>query len=167
MRLTACAAAALGAALLGPAVAAGQAQRPRPPRAPTSAALVAEGRVLLGSKDLDAAKTKFEQALERDPRSASAHDLLGFVLGLQGRTAEAIAEFERAVAIEPSLFEAQYHLGATLWWTKETGRARAVLERAVLLRPDHAEARYYLGVAKRQLGDLPAAIADLRLAVRR
>src|SRR6266850_2032040 len=95
-----------------------------------------------------------------------AHDRLGFVLGAQGRTDEAIAEFEQAIAIRPSFFDAQYHLGATLWWTKQVDRARVVLGRAVTLRPTHAEARYYLALVQRQQGDVRAAIRDLRIALR-
>src|SRR5262245_35748702 len=135
-------------------------------RVSAAAALISEARALAARNQLDAAKGKCQQALELDPNSATAHDLLGFVLGLQGRTSDAIAEFDRAVTLQPKLFDAQYHLGATLWWTRQLDRARAALGRAVSLRPSHAEARYYLGVTERQLGDVEAAIADLRTAVR-
>ena len=57
------------------------------------------------------------------PRLAVALDRLGFVYGLQGRTAHAIAEFERAREGDPALFDAFYHLGATLWWTGDAERA--------------------------------------------
>ena len=68
-------------------------------------------------RDLDAAARAYSEAIRLDPRLAVAHDRLGFVYGLQGRTADAIAEFERARECDPTLFDAHYHLGATLWWT--------------------------------------------------
>ncbi len=47
---------------------------------------------------------------------ARAHDRLGFVLGQQGRTVEAVERFREAVRLDPKLADAHYHLGATLWW---------------------------------------------------
>ena len=51
---------------------------------------------------------------------AHACDRLGFALGQQGRTADAIARFRQAAAMSPQLFDAHYHLGATLWWTRDS-----------------------------------------------
>ena len=52
-------------------------------------------------RDLDAAARAYTEAIRVDPRMAVAHDRLGFVYGLQGRTADAIAEFERARECDP------------------------------------------------------------------
>ncbi|HMD34430.1 MAG TPA: tetratricopeptide repeat protein, partial [Vicinamibacterales bacterium] len=59
------------------------------------------GRELERQQNLDAAAAEYRAALERAPNLAAAHDRLGFLLGLQGHTAEAIAEFEKAVALQP------------------------------------------------------------------
>ena len=117
-------------------------------------------------RDLDAAARAYSEAIRLDPRMAVAHDRLGFVYGLQGRTADAIAEFERARECDPKLFDAQYHLGATLWWTGDNARALEALAVAVRLQPDHAEARYYLGLSLKKRGDLLAAIDELETSVR-
>ena len=80
------------------------------------------GTELEARKQLDEAALAYQQAIRTDPHLAVAHDRLGFVYGLQGRTADAVAQFERARQIDPGLFDAQYHLGATLWWTGEPDR---------------------------------------------
>src|SRR5262245_11934344 len=77
---------------------------PQTARAPDRASARAHylrGTTLEQQHDLAGAAVEYQAALERDPAMAVAHDRLGFVLGLQGRTADAIAEFERAVALQP------------------------------------------------------------------
>src|SRR4051794_31573948 len=80
------------------------------------------GTVLEAQRSLDEAARAYQQAIHFDPALAIAHDRLGFVYGLQGRTADAVGEFERACAIDPAMFDAHYHLGATLWWTGQSAR---------------------------------------------
>src|SRR4051812_17104042 len=99
-----------------------------PAAAETQSLLITADRPV-ASKQLDEARTAIERVLAADPGSAAAHDRLGYVLGLQGRTEDAIAEFERAVALQPNLADAQYHLGATRWWTKQIDAARAARAR--------------------------------------
>src|SRR5262249_57032222 len=65
-------------------------------------------------RNLEAAAVEYRAAIAGAPGLAEAHDRLGFVLGLQGHTAEAIAEFEQAIALQPSSFDARYHPRATL-----------------------------------------------------
>src|SRR5215207_5078866 len=61
-------------------------------------------------RELEPAAREYGAAIRLDPCLAVAHDRLGFVHGLQGRTADAIAEFERARECDPRLFDAHYHL---------------------------------------------------------
>src|SRR5262245_52057324 len=114
----------------------------------------ARGTTLEAQQNLDEAARAYEHAIQLDPRLAIAHDRLGFVHGLKGRPADAIAEFQRACAIDPALFDAQYHLGATLWWTGQYEQALDALKNAVNLQPNHAEARYYLGLSLKKRGAL-------------
>ena len=93
-----------------------------PPNDTARAALLDQGRTFLAANDLEQARATAERVIALDPTSGEAHDLLGFVLGKQGHTAEAIAEFERAVQLHPTLFDAQYHLGATRWWPADDKR---------------------------------------------
>jgi tetratricopeptide (TPR) repeat protein len=108
-------------------------------------ALLEAGLVREREKDFPAAAAAYTEAIEYAPRLAEAHDRLGFVLGQQGRTQEALLQFEQAVHLNPALFDAQYHLGATRWWTRDFAGALLALQAAVTLRPDPQEARYYLG----------------------
>ena len=117
-------------------------------------------------KDWNAAAAAYSEALRLAPGMAEAHDRLGYVLGQLGRTDEALDEFRRAVEANPKLFDAQYHLGATLWWTKDPAARSCRCARPSRCGPSHAEARYYLGAALRQTGELEAAVATLREAVR-
>ena len=54
------------------------------------AAPLARADQLVAAGQVDAARVIIEQVLADDPESAAAHDRLGFVLGLQGRTEEAL-----------------------------------------------------------------------------
>ena len=65
-------------------------------------ALLDQARTFMAANDLEQARATAEQVIAADPTSGEAHDLLGFVLGKQGHTAEAIAEFERAVQLRPT-----------------------------------------------------------------
>src|SRR3954468_7488525 len=117
--------------------------RTRPPEAPLASVdrLIAAGR-------LDEARGALEKMIAANPSSAPAHDRLGFVLGKQGATAEAIGEFRTAVSLDPKLADAQYHLGATLWWTKDIEAAREAVEGAVKVPPPHPRSRCHLGLTE-------------------
>src|SRR6185369_14735939 len=56
-------------------------------------ALIETGLVREREKDFPAAAAAYAKAIEYAPRMAEAHDRLGFVLGQQGRTGEALLEF--------------------------------------------------------------------------
>ena len=139
---------------------------PVPAKDASAAALLERGQALEARNDLAGAAEAYRQAVDLAPKNARARDKLGFVLGRQGRTEEALEAFASAVKIDPTLFDAHYHLGATRWWTKDLKGALEPLRVAVRLRPKHPEARYYLGLTLKQLGDLDAAIEHLRIAAR-
>ena len=66
----------------------------------------AEAHFLLGllkerQKDLPAAAAAYVKTIGYAPQMAEARDRLGFVLGQQGQTREAITRFEEAVQLDP------------------------------------------------------------------
>ena len=60
-----------------------------------------QGSRKLAEGDLEGAAQALDAALEADPGYAKAHNLLGFVLGQQGKLPEAIKELHQAVALDP------------------------------------------------------------------
>src|SRR5204863_1862970 len=98
-------------ALLAPQRASDHARPVERPLAPVDR-LIALGR-------LDDARSALEKMIGADPSSARAHDRLGFVLGKQGATTEAIDEFRKAVSLDPTRAAGHYHLGATLLCTTD------------------------------------------------
>jgi cytochrome c-type biogenesis protein CcmH/NrfG len=60
------------------------------------------GEILLKGKQYDKAATEARAVLERDPRSAAAHVLLGDALAGQGRCPEATQAYDEALALDPA-----------------------------------------------------------------
>jgi Tfp pilus assembly protein PilF len=72
------------------------------PRADSARAHLLRGAALEREGQLEPAAGEYRAAVALAPKMAEAHDRLGFVLGLLGRTAEALDEFKLAVALQPS-----------------------------------------------------------------
>jgi tetratricopeptide (TPR) repeat protein len=68
---------------------------------PDAAALVKDGQKLLADGNLDAAVSKFREAVAAEPERYEAHDALGQALDLQGQYTEAREHLERAIALAP------------------------------------------------------------------
>src|SRR5512144_57505 len=66
-------------------------------------ALIQAGIAHERAGDLAAAAEAYRKALQLAPKSAVAHDRLGFTLGQQGDTEGAVEECRKAVALDPRL----------------------------------------------------------------
>jgi len=61
--------------------------------------------------DLKRGDDLVSQALALDPNYADAHMLKAYILWVQTRLAESIAEAERALALDPAIVDAYWNLG--------------------------------------------------------
>jgi tetratricopeptide (TPR) repeat protein len=111
----------------------------------------------------------WEDTLAKHPDSSRGHNNLGTVLlGIPGRSADAIAQFEEALRLEPTYVEAHNNLATEL--AKIPGRladAIAHYEEAIRLKPDYVEAHSNLSLELAKIpGRLPDAIAHGEEALR-
>jgi superkiller protein 3 len=60
--------------------------------------------------DLDTAKNKYQQVLERNPQHATAHVRLGAIAYKKNDTHEARQQFEFALRVDPNQQQARYNL---------------------------------------------------------
>ncbi len=115
------------------------------PADPLAAAL-AQAQACQKAGDLPAAEQHCRRALAADASSAAAHNLLGALLGQQGRIAEATAAIRRALELRPELAEAYYNLAAVALSQNQLDEAAACWRRVVRIEPGYVDAHYNLAV---------------------
>jgi len=105
------------------------------------------------------------QAVEANPESIRALNLLAVQLLRVGRDRDALETLERAAAIDPDEPLVQRDLGSALWKTGRRNEALGHYRTAVALHPDDAEAQYFLGGALSAMGLRDEGLAHLRRAL--
>ena len=100
--------------------------------------------------DFGDAEAHYRQALAGRP-NAETHNGLGFVLGRQGRTDEALAEFNKAIDADASYTPAYNNLAETLARQGKFAEAEQYYERSLALKPSPFVYNA-LGVVQRRLG---------------
>lgn len=104
--------------------------------------------------ELDAARERFERALQIDEGEIDASYQLGRIARQQKRYADAIQNFEHVVAHDPahSLHEIWREVAATYIAAGQFEDARMALDRFLELRPSDPEGLYLMGRAHAGLG---------------
>ena len=105
------------------------------------------------------------QALAKSPDDASAHNVLGRLMGRAGADSKQVAaEFRDAIRLKPDFAEAQNNLGLVLTQSGDDEAAIAAFREAVRLAPSWAEAHDNLGAALTP-ADVAGAIRELEKAL--
>jgi Tfp pilus assembly protein PilF len=104
--------------------------------------------------ELEAARERFERAVQIDADEIDAHYQLGRIARQQKRFADAIKHFEQVVARDPShsQYEIWREVGATYLAADQFEDARAALERFLDQRESNPEGLYLMGRAHAGLG---------------
>jgi serine/threonine-protein kinase len=105
-------------------------------------------------------------ATAEDAGEAGAHETLGQVELLLGRTAEAVRDFERAVAAQPNSVEARFGLAEALERQGDASGAERAHRRAVELQPGWWGTHSHLGVFLLRQGRLEESLPSLSEAIR-
>lgn len=110
------------------------------------------------------AEAAFRHALELNPGYASAHQWLGFTLGVTGRLDDARAAMKRAQQLDP--FSASINTSAVwpVYWARLFDEAIEGFRAAVALHPGYWVAHYYMGLSYAHKGEYGQAILALRHA---
>ena len=122
----------------------------------------------LRSNENGQAVRELKAAVALDPRSATAHMLLGQAYLAQGAyemMAEAKAELQQALSLDPKLVWARFHLAKIHFDLGRLEKARDELERGLAERPNLPHFLTLLGEVNRKLGNASRSIELHRKAL--
>lgn len=91
------------------------------------------GNLRRASRDLTAAKTCYEMALQIDPNFAAGHYNLGLTLKALGCFTDAIAAYQQAIVLTPTYAEAYQNLGVVLLKVGNVPDSLAAFGKAIAL----------------------------------
>jgi tetratricopeptide (TPR) repeat protein len=123
------------------------------------AALAGRGWVALRGGDLQAARERFQAAVQADPTYVPARFGLGETALAQGDTWVAVQAYEAATRHDPESAEAWTGLGRARIAAGDASAAREALERALELDPGSSEARRALDGLEASPAAVPAVVA--------
>lgn len=117
--------------------------------------------------ELDAARERFERAIQIDDDEIDAHYQLGRIAVTQKRLADAVRNFEQVVSRDPahSQHEIWREVGATYIAAGQFEDARDALERFLENRPSDPEALYLMGRAHAGLGHRREAASSMQACI--
>lgn len=117
--------------------------------------------------ELDAARERFQRAIEIDPEELDAHYQLGRIARAQGQLPDAIKHFEQAVARDQThaQHEIWREIGATYIAAGQYADAHDALERFLDHRQLDPEALYLMGRAHAGLGQRREAAASMQACI--
>ena len=117
--------------------------------------------------ELDAARERFERAVQIDDDEIDAHYQLARIARQQKRLTDAIRNFEQVVSRDPShaQHEVWREVGATYIAAGQFEDARNALERFLERRPSDPEALYLMGRAHAGLGHRREAASSMQACI--
>jgi tetratricopeptide (TPR) repeat protein len=117
--------------------------------------------------ELDAARERFERAIQIDEEEIDAHYQLGRIARAQKRFADAIKNFEQVVARDRShnQHEIWREVGATYIAAEQYEDARNALEQFLEHRPSDPEGLYLMGRAHAGLGHRREAASSMQACI--
>ena len=117
--------------------------------------------------ELDAARERFERAIQIDPEEIDSHYQLGRIARQQKRLGEAIGHFEQVVSRDPSHAQQEVwrEVGATYVSAGQYADAITPLETFLDRRPSDPEALYLLGRAHAGLGHRSEAASSMQACI--
>ncbi|HLJ49570.1 MAG TPA: tetratricopeptide repeat protein [Bryobacteraceae bacterium] len=110
--------------------------------------------------------TLFQRGIHMSPNNEIANQGMGTALMLRNQPADAIPYYRRALELQPNMFESNYSLGRAYEAVGMCNEGEPYLLRASQLNPRDSKTVLYYGVCQYNLGQLKAAEATLRQAIR-
>jgi tetratricopeptide (TPR) repeat protein len=96
-------------------------------------------------KHYDQAIDSFKQAVQADPKSADAYNLLGmayrhrYIQVLKDLKDKEVAAFQKAIEVDPNNWVALVNLGSSYYYMGEKAKAAPLFKKALSLNPNHPE----------------------------
>ena len=116
--------------------------------------------------ELKKAIDSYDQAIEINPKDASAYNNRGIAKAQSDDFHNAIADFNQAIEINPKDEGAYHNRGIAKDQSGDFHNAIADFNQAIKINPKYANAYHSRGIAKAQSGDLHDAIADFNQAIK-
>jgi tetratricopeptide (TPR) repeat protein len=116
--------------------------------------------ILIRQNQLDEAKAKTIDELQRNPSNVDAYNLLGMIQGEQQDLAGATASFQKALKIKPASTRTHNNLGGLYVVEKRPDLAEKEFREVLRLDPGNRDAHYNLGVLLMMKGSPATAIAQ-------
>jgi tetratricopeptide (TPR) repeat protein len=125
------------------------------------------GLIHLQRGELEAARERFERAVQIDAEEIDAHYQLGRIARIQKRFTDTIKNFEQVVSRDPShsQHEIWREVGATYIAAGQYEDARNALDRFLEHRPSDPEALYLMGRAHAGLGHRHEAASSMQACI--
>jgi tetratricopeptide (TPR) repeat protein len=108
-------------------------------------ACVVAGQIEMSRDRVTVAQTRFQRALELEPRSATALVGIGSILYRQGNFTDAQARFRNAHSADPQNLDAIIGIAQSTLSLNQPAEAKAALEPAVQEHPNDGRLHYWLG----------------------
>ncbi len=108
----------------------------------------------------------YEASLRGNPDCWVAHNNLGTLLDVLGRSGEAKQHFERALQLKPDSADAHFNLGLNLAKAGDSAGAIRQYQAALLIAPTYIKARDNLGIELCRAGRLDEAIECFKQSIR-
>ncbi|AGA91774.1 Tfp pilus assembly protein PilF [Thioflavicoccus mobilis 8321] len=124
------------------------------------------GQRLYDAGDFTRARLEFKNALQVDPRSSQAWQMLGQINEQEQNWKAALAAYGRAVELAPENYEARIGKGRLLVAANRLNDAEVEADAVLNAVPDDPGALALRGAIERRRGNLDAAIADAGRALR-
>ncbi|MEL7060324.1 MAG: tetratricopeptide repeat protein [Acidobacteriota bacterium] len=136
-------------------------------RAERTEEVLTEARSLYGEKSFDEGIDLLQAHLLEDPEveSPALHQLLGVMLGVQGRLPESTVELERAQELDPDNLDTLFNLGQTYLAVDRHEEGQALLRRVLERDTGRADAAWQLGRSLQLSGNLEDAERRFRQAI--
>ncbi len=137
--------------------------KPKTPAASTAKVAIDNSVTLLQQGAIEPARQQLEDLIQAKPQNAEALQLLGSIMLIEGRPAEAAVFLQSRLAVTPAVAEAS--LGLVLHRLKRDREALVQFEKAAAIDPDYAEAHSNCGVILNEMGRFAEAVAAYDRAI--
>lgn len=130
----------------------------------------AEADMLMGEaldemKDRVGATREFRAAVLANPKEPNVHFGLGYLLWMQGQTAEAAQQFQAELDNDPGHMQAMLYLGDSEIQLNQMEAARPLLEKLVKINPAISMGHVDLGIAYADADRTQDALAEFKKAI--
>ncbi len=127
---------------------------------------VSEGNTYFEKGDLRRARTRYHEALARDPQNAKAYYALGVIAYTQGSYRSAVINLGRAIGLEPRDPDFWFYLGNAYAQLGKHRKAVDAYEHVIAVDRLYSEVHYAKGIAHYNLHEWEQALSSLERYLR-